>query len=123
MTEENAHLVLTLMTDLFFETRVRGTARAAGVNVRSVRSVDKACALAETIEPKLLLVDLAAVEDDPDAAIASLRAAFPQTRLVAFGSHVDTAALTAAQRAGAHEVMPRSAFSAELANLLRIDPA
>lgn len=121
MAEENTHVVLTLMTDLFFETRVRSTAQAAGWKVRSVRSAEKACALAETIEPSLVVVDLAAVENETQKAIAVLLTTFPAARLIAFGSHVDAAALDAARQAGAHEVMPRSAFSAELVNLLRND--
>ena len=44
------------------------------------------------------------------AALAQLRAAHPDARLVGFGPHVDTETLAAARAAGADLVLPRSQF-------------
>jgi hypothetical protein len=43
-------------------------------------------------------------------ALPALRAAHPTVRIVAFGPHVDAAALAAARAAGADLVVPRSRF-------------
>ena len=52
------------------------------------------------------IVDLARHAAD----IAPLRAARPAARIVAYGAHVDDAALRAARAAGADAVLPRSRF-------------
>jgi len=43
----------------------------------------------------------------------------PSPELVAFGSHVDEAALSAARAAGFDRVMPNSRFQKELPDLVR----
>ena len=54
----------------------------------------------------VVVVDLARHGD----AVAAVRAAAPAARIVAFGPHVDTAALAAAERDGADIVVARSEF-------------
>jgi hypothetical protein len=61
----------------------------------------EACAGADVV-----VVDLARFGD----AVAAVRAMAPGARIVAFGPHVDDAALTRARRDGAHLVLARSAF-------------
>jgi hypothetical protein len=70
--------------------------------------------------PRVVFADLAAGELVAPAALAAFqKLAGAGTPFVAFGSHVDTAALAAAKAAGCAEVMPRSKFSAELPALIR----
>jgi hypothetical protein len=53
-----------------------------------------------------VVVDLAS----HGASLPAIRAAAPHARLVAYGPHVDEAALAAADAAGADAVLPRSRF-------------
>ena len=54
----------------------------------------------------VVVVDLARFGD----AVTAVRAVAPAARIVAFGPHVDTAALAAAERDGADVVVARSEF-------------
>jgi DNA-binding NarL/FixJ family response regulator len=53
------------------------------------------------------------------AAVAPVRAAAPDARIVAFGPHVDTDALDQATRDGADAVLPRSRFFQDPAAAVR----
>jgi CheY-like chemotaxis protein len=117
-----ARRVLVVVTDLFFGTRIAETARGLGIEVRAC-GPERALETARATEPALAIVDLTAA-GDPAAAIAALRgdpvtAAVP---VVAFYPHVETALRDRAVAAGATQVMPRSAFNARLAALLRVGP-
>lgn len=114
--------VLVVVTDLFFGTRIAETARGLGIEARATRP-ERALETARALAPALAIVDLTAA-GDPAAAIAALRgdpatAALP---VVAFYPHVATALRDRAVAAGATQVMPRSAFNARLAALLREGP-
>lgn len=110
---------LLLTRDLIFTSKVTGTARALGVTVRTAGNVALATSMIEQWRPKVIFLDLAAGELTGPAAILAYRQIAPAgTPFVAFGSHVDTAALDAARAAGCDEVMPRSRFSAELPALV-----
>jgi hypothetical protein len=54
----------------------------------------------------VVVIDLARNAD----AVAAVRAAAPDARIVAFGPHVDTDVLDRAARDGADRVLPRSRF-------------
>jgi CheY-like chemotaxis protein len=106
---------LLLTRDLFFTSKVTGTARALGRSVLTAGNAALAAALIERHGPPVIFLDLAAGELTGPAAIAEYRRMAPAgAALVAFGSHVDAEALAAARAAGCDEVMPRSRFSAEL---------
>jgi CheY-like chemotaxis protein len=110
--------VAALAADLFVATRVESAIRAAGAEARMVESGE---GLWDAIErwPELVLIDLSAPGwEEPVRRTKSL----PQTRaipIVAFGSHVDTATLAAARRAGCDHAWARSRFFEELPRLLR----
>lgn len=104
--------------DLFFSTRVRTAARAAGVEVTE-------CAAADVVDTcrrertDLVIIDLHAA-GDPLGAVRALKHD-PTTRairLIGYYSHVEDAVRRAAVEAGIDEAMPRSAFTARLASLL-----
>ena len=88
--------VVALVDDLMDRSRIA----AAIPGVEFARSLT-ACAGADVV-----VVDLARHSGD----VAGARAAAPAARLVAFGSHVDTAALAGAAAAGADVTLPRSRF-------------
>jgi CheY-like chemotaxis protein len=102
---------LLLCDDLMFTSRITGTAQALGLAIRPARSVEAFKDLAGQQTPACVLADLAY----PGLVIAELvrwlRAACePMPRVVAYGSHVDTATLRAAREAGCDLVLPRSKF-------------
>lgn len=106
---------LLLSRDLIFTSKVTGTARALGHRVMTAGNAALASTMIDQWRPAVVFVDLAAGElVSPAALMAFRKQAGESVPFVAFGSHVDTAALAAASAAGCAEVMPRSKFSAEL---------
>ena len=112
---------LLLSRDLIFTSKVTGTARALGHRVATVGEVAGASALIERWRPRVVFVDLGAGElVSPDALASYRKLAGPETRFLAFGSHIDARALADAAAAGCDPVLPRSRFSAELPDLIRL---
>ena len=105
---------LMLCDDLIFFSRVSGTARAAGLTVRMVRSAADLLAAAKVAPPGGVIVDVHNPGLDLPALVADLKAACPATRVIAYGSHVEAAVLRAARQAGCDRVLPRSQFVEEL---------
>jgi DNA-binding NarL/FixJ family response regulator len=105
------------MDDLFFQMKVAETAKHLGVDFKAA-STSKA--LMALLEPptKLVIVDLNA-RSQPLATIEHLRATHQELRVVAFLSHVQTELAAQARAAGCAEVMPRSAFTQDLATILQ----
>jgi CheY-like chemotaxis protein len=115
MSEEKTPLGLLLSDDLIFTSRITGTARALGLTVKAARSVEALETLARQEPATGVLVDLGNPGLEVPGLIARLRAACPlMPRVVAYGSHVDTAGLRAARAAGCDIVLPRSAFVEQL---------
>jgi CheY-like chemotaxis protein len=111
---------ILLCRDLIFTSKVTGTAAELGYRVLVAGSLSSAVAMIEQWRPLVVFVDLAAGDLVEPAALVRLQGlAGPRTAFVAFGSHVDTDALSAARAAGCTAVMPRSKFSAELPSLIR----
>jgi CheY-like chemotaxis protein len=109
--------ILMVVPDLFFSTRIASTAAQLGVGVSACAAADLGTR-ARTDPPRLVLVDLHA----PGAldAVRALRAdsATRALRVVGFYSHVDQATREAALQAEVTEVLPRSAFTVRLAEIL-----
>jgi CheY-like chemotaxis protein len=110
--------VVFLSSDLMFSSRVAGAARTLGVPLVLVADPAK---LAEKLpsECRLAFVDLAFPQLDVPAVIATVRKAAPQAKILAFGAHVDEAALAAAQAAGCDQVLTRGQFHKQYVDLLR----
>jgi DNA-binding NarL/FixJ family response regulator len=117
-TASAAPTALLLSGDLFFTSKITGTAQAVGL------CMDVRAAIPEEIPGpavggyRLVIIDLAEAAIAPAEVIARLSAA-DRPHVIAYGSHVATAKLKAARDAGCDEVLPRSRFSAELAEILR----
>jgi DNA-binding NarL/FixJ family response regulator len=108
--------VVALMDDLFFQMKLAETAKLLGVEVKVATTPDALKALLEPA-PKLLIVDLNS-RSQPIAIIERLRAEKNGLRVVGFLSHVQTELAAQARAAGCDEVMPRSAFTQNLASIL-----
>ncbi len=109
---------LLVSRDLFFTSKVTGTAEMLEFEVQVVGDAQTAAQrLAE--EPyACVFLDLA----DQAVDVAEFFAALPadgRPPVVAFGSHVATARLQEARDAGCDDVLPRSRFSASLPELLK----
>jgi DNA-binding NarL/FixJ family response regulator len=72
-----------------------------------------------------VIFDLNSSRMDAIAAIAALKAdgATSDLRAIGFASHVHTDLIAAARKAGADEVLPRSAFAGRLAEILQAGAA
>lgn len=113
--------IIAAVDDLFFVAKIRATAEAVGVRVRFSRSQQSAINEAREANPSLVIVDLQAKQFDPFMLCSTLKAD-PQlegVRLLGFFSHVQTALMRQAKDAGYDFVLPRSAFSHRLAEILQ----
>ena len=113
--------VLALVDDLFFQSKMAETARHVGVTLQTVSSgaaLVAAVAAPAATAPRLLLVDLNA-RQGPLEAIESLHASGNSLPVIAFLSHVQVELAERARAAGCRQVMPRSQFTAGLADILR----
>jgi CheY-like chemotaxis protein len=106
------------VSDLIFSSRIAAEARAAGVEVSWVRS-QSACDDWDAQSPQLLIVDLNMTSVDPLAVIRRARSLPTPPKIVAFLSHVQRDLAQQAADSGADAVLPRSAFVAQLPELLR----
>ena len=109
---------LLLTQDLLFTSQVTGHARALGLTVQVVGTVDAALACVDQGHVACIFFDLEHRNATPEDLFFRLpvETAIP---VIAFGPHVATARLAAARDAGCAEVLPRSKFSATLPDLLR----
>ncbi len=102
---------LLLSDDLMFSSRVTGTARDLGLDVRTARSVDALLSLARDMTPACVILDLAHAGLRVQELLVELRRhVSPMPRIVAYGSHVDADTLRGAREAGCDLVLPRSKF-------------
>jgi len=109
--------VVALIDDLFFQAKVIETAKHLGLTLRVCGTPDALFSEIAKQTPGLIVVDLNA-RSEPLAAIVHLPAAARSVPLIGFLSHVQTALAEKARAAGCHEVMPRSAFTQNLATIL-----
>lgn len=111
---------LFLTTDLMFSSRVLGAAGTIGVPLAICGSPENLLARSAA-EPdlRLVLIDLTHPADDLSDLVTRLRAQRPQVRVVAFGPHVDSMRLHAAQAAGCDEVLTRGQFQQTYVERLR----
>lgn len=113
--------VLVVAPDVFFLARIRATAEALGVSIEEA-TLENAAGACAAAPPDLIVLDLHA-SGDPMTLARALKShpASQPVPIVGFYSHVDAATREAALSAGVDRVMPRSAFTAKLAELLRGD--
>src|SRR5262245_14241106 len=110
--------VLFVSSDLMFSSRVIGAAKALNLQVTIVADPTT---WAQRITPdcRLALVDLAVDGLDLPEAVGAFKATVPAARVVAFGAHVDEAALADAAHAGCDLVLTRGQFHKQYVDLLR----
>jgi DNA-binding NarL/FixJ family response regulator len=117
--------VIAVVTDLIFSTKITGTAKALGAEVRVARNLGALKMHLDAQEAEgagggrgLVIVDLNASGVDPIEAVRVAKAHGSGVRVVAFLSHVQADLAAAAREAGADAVMARSAFVEKLPGLV-----
>jgi hypothetical protein len=124
MREDAPTRIFCFIEDLFFLAKIQETARKLGVKVEFVKgdkeSVAKLTDLPEDLRPKLVVFDLNNLNAKPMTLIPKLKTKFKKaTSIVGFLNHLQGELRTKAIEVGCDSVMPRSAFSQTLPNLLR----
>jgi DNA-binding NarL/FixJ family response regulator len=115
--------VLAAVDDFLFRSKIRAVAKHVGVDVQFAQTPDEILTQARALKPGLVIIDLNSAKADPIATITALRAN-PDTasvRTIGFASHVHVDLIDAARRAGADQVLPRSVFAMNLADILTSD--
>ena len=116
----NRPLVIAGIEDIFFSAKIEPVARETGVELRvALDAAQLQTALDERL-PALIILDLNSKTCGPLDAIRRIKAdrRLSSVPLVGFLSHVQAELEAAAREAGCDHVMPRSAFSKNLAKIL-----
>jgi hypothetical protein len=116
--------IFCFIEDLFFQAKIQETARKLGVKVEFVKGdKDGVAKLIDTPEggrPTLVVFDLNNLNAKPLTLIPKFKSKFKKaTSIVGFLNHLQGDLKAKAVEAGCDTVMPRSAFSQTLPNLLR----
>lgn len=116
--------IYLFIEDLFFFAKINETARKLGIKVAFVKNepetVAKIIESPEDEKPSLIVFDLNNAAAKPMTLIPKLKSKLKKgTSIIGFLSHVQGDLKAKAVEAGCDTVMPRSAFSQNLPNLLR----
>jgi hypothetical protein len=122
--EDSPTRIFCFIEDLFFLAKIQESARKLGVKVEFVKgdkeSVARLTDLPEAERPKLVVFDLNNVGAKPISLIPKLKTKLKKaTSIIGFLNHLQGELKAKAIEAGCDTVMPRSAFSQSLPNLLR----
>jgi CheY-like chemotaxis protein len=114
-------MILADLDDLMFSSKIKTTATALGVPLTFARSSATALAEMRKNAPTLVIFDLNNPRTDPLGTVTAMRAdpSLAAIPTVGYVSHVDTDMITAARAAGVTEVLPRSAFTMQLPDILK----
>jgi DNA-binding NarL/FixJ family response regulator len=115
----SARVVLGLVRDLFFRSKLDAVAESAGVNLYYASDLNAAARHCLDKHPELVLVDLSDAAFPAAATAARLHAELPDSPIVGFASHLDLKPLRAARDAGFALALSRSEFTARLPELLK----
>ena len=112
--------IIAAVDDMLFMSKIRATAESLNVTIRFVRNIDTLFSVAGDSRPALIIVDLHTEKLDPLELARRLKSdeELSKVPLLGFYSHVETELRDQAQSAGFDQVMPRSAFSANLGQIL-----
>jgi hypothetical protein len=122
-SEERPTRIFAFVDDLFFMAKIQETARKMNVKVEFVKTEkDLNDRMGENGDdkPSLIIFDLNNASAKPLSTIPKLKSKLKKdTNIIGFLSHVQGELKLKAQDAGCDMVVPRSAFSQNLAQILR----
>jgi CheY-like chemotaxis protein len=112
--------IIGVVDDLFFASKIRGTAEELGLTARFARNIAAVFDTAHRDQPSLIICDLHSQKVDPVELAQQLKADedLRLIPLLGFFSHVQTEIQRQAEAAGFDQVIPRSAFSKYLGDIL-----
>jgi CheY-like chemotaxis protein len=112
--------VLIAVNDMFFAGKIRGVAAQVGAELSSAKQADQIVELARQEQPHLIILDLNDARLQPLETIRQLKAdpALAGIKTIGYLSHVQVDLHRQATEAGCDQVMPKSAFTQLLPNLL-----
>ena len=115
--------VISVVDDMFFASKIRAVAEAAGVEISFPRSVEAVVSKARETKPGLIVVDLHNQRIDAVALARELKAdeELRGIKLLGFFSHIQTELQRNAVAAGFDRVIPRSVFARDLEEILTAD--
>lgn len=105
-------VVIVVVDDMFFASKIRAVAEAVGVEVSFPRS--KEAVIEKAREARLVIADLHNQKIDA----VELARELSGVKLLGFFSHVETELRQKALEAGYDSVIPRSVFARDLAEIL-----
>lgn len=113
-------MILAVLDDLMFTSKIKSAGNQLGVPLAFARSSGAALEEMRKQTPTLVIFDLNNPRTDPLATIAAMKAdaALSTIPTIGFVSHVDVDLIAQARQAGLTEVLPRSVFSAGIAEIL-----
>ncbi len=120
--EDAAPRIFAFVNDLFFQAKIQETARKLNVKVEFVKAehdlTDRIKQNGEE-KPSLIIFDLNSSTVKPLTLIPKLKNKLKTTSVIGFLSHVQGDLKQKAHEVGCDMVLPRSAFSQNLPQLLR----
>ncbi len=123
MSDASPARIFAFVDDLFFLAKIQETARKMNVKVEFVKTdkeLQEKMGMNGAEKPALIIFDLNNVGAKPLTLIPKLKAKLKKsTNIIGFVSHVQGDLKMKAQEAGCDMVLPRSAFSQNLAQMLR----
>ncbi len=113
-------MVVAVLDDLMFTSKIRAAADGLGVKVTFARSREATLSAVREHRPALVLLDLNNSRTDPLGLVGEMKRdpLLQQTPTLGFVSHVDSERIEAAHAAGVGEVLARSAFVQRLPEIL-----
>jgi PleD family two-component response regulator len=113
-------MIVCAIDDLLFSIRIRNAAKTLQADIYFERSGEKLLDTIREKRPSLVIFDLNSQRLRPLEAIAALKGdpELLAIRTVGYVSHVDTGTIDAARAAGIDQVLARSAFVAQLGDIL-----
>jgi len=122
-SEQQPTRIFAFVDDLFFLAKIQETARKMNVKVEFVKTekdLNERIAENGDDKPSLIIFDLNNAAAKPLSTIHKLKTRLKKgTNIIGFLSHVQGELKLKAQEAGCDMVVPRSAFSQNLAQILR----
>src|SRR5476651_1395187 len=114
-------MILAVVDDLMFSSKIKTAANQLGVDLRFSRSVNGALETMRKNPTTMVIFDLNNERIDALAIVAAMQQdpALAAIATVGYASHVQTEVINAARQAGVGEVLARSAFVQQLTEILQ----